>query len=459
MTTVQSLKCQVRRSTNPQSSGAVRSVLGPGSIVAFSLTSILALAYTMSTYSYEVWAVFWIAPLLMLICVPIASHAAQLEDDPMVARFLLAAAFLKIIVGSLTRFIVLHAAYNGGGDSERYHLTGKHLAMQMRHFDYGDVGKISGTRFVELLTGQIYAITGATRLGGFMVFSFLGFIGMYALYRAFCIAIPNGDRRRYRALLFLFPTMWFWPSSLGKEAWMIFTIGIAAYGFALIIDGHLRGLLCAGAALWGAAVVRPHVAAIFLVAAAAGVGARLLAGRGAAFTGRFQKSATAFFLVLMIGASLGIAVLVQDRFDLDRLDAESAESVLVEAERRSGQGGSEFDAPSVNTPSGYAMGVVTVLVRPFPFEATNVQSLASSLEGLLLVVLVGVSIARLSRVPAMTFRIPAVAFAVAFVFTFAYAFASIENFGILVRQRSQVLPFVLLLLSASKPATSNVAYD
>src|SRR5256885_9971249 len=43
----------------------------------------------------------------------------------------------------------------------------------------------SGTRFMEILTGQVYALTGPTRLGGFKGFSWFSFLGGYPFYRAF----------------------------------------------------------------------------------------------------------------------------------------------------------------------------------------------------------------------------------------------------------------------------------
>ena len=40
-------------------------------------------------------------------------------------------------------------------------------------------------------------VTGPTKLGGFLVFSWLGFWGLYLAFRAFRIAFPDDDYRRY----------------------------------------------------------------------------------------------------------------------------------------------------------------------------------------------------------------------------------------------------------------------
>ena len=70
---------------------------------------------------------------------------------------------------------------------------------------------------------------------------------MFYLYRAFTIAIPDGNRRSYARLLFFLPSMLYWPSSIGKEAWMLFTLGLAAFGTARLLTGRTwRGLALAG---------------------------------------------------------------------------------------------------------------------------------------------------------------------------------------------------------------------
>ena len=57
------------------------------------------------------------------------------------------------------------------------------------------------------------------------------------------------------------------------------------------------------------------------------------------------------------------------------------------------------------------------------------------------------ALARWKRVPRLVLREPLIAFAVVYLFTFVYAFASIENFGILARQRAQVLPALFVILA------------
>jgi hypothetical protein len=62
-------------------------------------------------------------------------------------------------------------------------------------------------------------------------------------------------------------------------------------------------------------------------------------------------------------------------------------------------------------------------------------------------VLMGTSLGRLVRLPSFIFRVPYVAYCLAFVVMFVFAFSSIGNFGIMTRQRTQVFPFLLVFLA------------
>ena len=54
-------------------------------------------------------------------------------------------------------------------------------------------------------------------------------------YRAFVTALPDADHHRYALLIFLWPTLVFWPSSIGKDCWLLFTLGIASLGAARVL--------------------------------------------------------------------------------------------------------------------------------------------------------------------------------------------------------------------------------
>jgi hypothetical protein len=412
-----------------------------------------ALAYGMNHNGYILWGGFWVAPVLLILSLPVANRSARHDGEGM-GRIVLVAAAIKVLITPLLRYWMAFGLYGGSSDAVRYHDAGVLLAPLFRHGVYQDLGQVSGTRFIEILTGQVYVLTGPTRLGGFMVFSWFGFLGCYLFYRAFRTAYPDGDARRYALLVFFFPTMFFWTSSIGKEAFMILTLGAAALGAAQLLTGRFRGLVWLAFGLWGASVVRPHMALI--VGAGLAVAAPIAVLWGGPDKERRQRGrlggAVLVLALLLAGSTLiGMA---EKFFGLQSLNTETAQEVLDETTLRSGEGGSTFTSASPNNPVGFVLDGVTVLFRPFPFEVHNVPAMLTSLEGLALLILCGLSVRRLARLPRELLRRPYVAVAIVYTFAFIYAFSSLGNFGILARQRSQLLPALFVVLCIPQSGAS-----
>jgi hypothetical protein len=133
---------------------------------------------------------------------------------------------------------------------------------------------------------------------------------------------------------------------------------------------------------------------------------------------------------------------------VDAFDRESVELTLDEVTHQTGQGGSVVERTRTDRlPSRFPQAFVNVIFRPFPWQATNLQSLLASMEGLFLLGLILTGGRRLLAVARSVFDTPYVIMAAAYTVLFVYAFSSFANFGILTRQRVQVLPFFLVLLS------------
>ena len=412
-------------------------------------------AWVMERRTYNLWAGFWVGAVLLLLSFAVAHRAALVDDDRRIGRLVMAAAAVKIIGGSLVRYQVVFGLYGGTADAGVYHRVGALLAPQLRHGDYSQLGPITGTRFIGVLTGQIYALTGVTRVGGFMVFSWLAFVGLYLFYRAFRTSCPDGDHFRYALLVFFVPSLVFWPSSIGKEAFMVLVLGAAALGAAQLFAGRLQGVVWLGLGLWGATVVRPHLTLITvgsllvaaLVAVARGGPRRHQLGRG-------RLGGAVLVVGLLVTASTFVGA-TEHFFHLQSLNAQSAQDVLETTNRQTGALGTTFHTISPNNPVGFVLATGSVLFRPLPFEAHNAPGLVSGIESLVLLGLACLSWRRLVRLPAEVVRRPYVAFAVAYAFAFAYAFSSVANYGILARERVQLLPvlFVLVCLPLPAPAT------
>jgi hypothetical protein len=420
-----------------------------GGLLGFSFT-VLGLLFLVSARLDGFLVVAFLVPILLAASWPAFVRQARRERDPRLVQLLMAALVLKLC-GALVRYWVAVAVYQGNADAFEYHKAGVEVAMRFRagNFDTG-LSSLSGTDFISFFTGIVYTITGPSIFAGFLLYSWLAFGGMFYLYRAFTIAIPDGNRRSYARLLFFMPSMLYWPSSIGKEAWMLFTLGLAAFGTARLLTGRpWRGLAVAGIAMWLAAIVRAHVAGMVVL----GLVVAYLLARPPRRLGALGLAVKLFALVALVVVAVGLLGRTQSYLLEKGIDPQDGvTSVLAETQRRTNQGGSNFEAPSTGVSlAKLPFAAVTILFRPFPFEVHNAQAAITALESSLLLCLVLARRRAIWQAVRHLRRYPYVAFILVYSVLFVVAFSSIANFGILARERVQLLPFFLVLLAVPAP--------
>ena len=366
---------------------------------------------------------------------------AERDHDPWTVSFVFAAFWAKIM-GTLLKSLVVAELYNNRSDALDYHKWGQYFAPQFRSFDFSHVASTDGTDFMRTMTGVVYSVTGASEMSGSIVLSFLSFIGLLLLWRAFRRAVPEGAHYRYGVLVLFLPSFLYWPSSLGKEGWAIFCLGVASYGVARVLTRSvLPGAAMFAAGLLGVSALRPHVALTMFcgVALAAAVGKSSRPGVKAS-----SLRLILFGSLLVVG--LALASSTASFFGVERLDLETVNATLNSAEGRTSEAGSSFTPVTMSNPANAPLAIVTVLFRPFPFEASSPVSAASAFEGVFLMVLTWQARKRLRGLARQMRRQPYVAYCMGITLTFIFAFSAFSNFGILARQRVQVLPFFLAFL-------------
>jgi len=415
-------------------------------LVAVGITALAGalLAWFMENRPYDTWAAWPVLAGLVAVNVPLLRRAARAEVDPRIATLLWWGFGLKL-GAAVPRYVVAFDLYDGSADANAYSRIGADLARQFRDMDFAvDLGKrVQGTGFIEILTGAVYSFTGATTLGGFFVFSCFSFWGLYLFHRAFVRAVPDGDHWRYARLVFLLPSVLFWPSSIGKEAWMCLGLGLVAYAGARLLTGARGGLLVLALGSLMLGMVRPHVASIAVFAVLVAFLVRRSPDSASIFA---PLGKVAIVLVLGVGMVFAIGQL-RDFLGVDDFDRAAVETTYAEVRRNTGQGGSEFveDTGTDLNPSMFPEAFVNVMFRPFPWQATNAQSLISAIEASFVFVLLVASRRRLVAAVTSMLRRPYLVVCGVYTALFVYGFSAFSNAGILVRQRVQVLPFVLVL--------------
>lgn len=426
----------------------------PSAISATSVTVtglVLVLAFVGGTFvlmtntTWETWSAAFIAPVLLGLSLPFLSRLATKEGDRRIFVFLVIALVVKL-AGAFLAYYVAFDLYGGVADATLYYDEGVAISERFRTGNY-DTGleTIGGTNFPMLLNGIIFTIIPATKLGAFLIHSWLAFWGLVFFYRAFQLAVPEGRSRTYAALLFFLPSSVVWSALMGKEPWMVLTLGIGALGVARVLTQRTwRGLVVTGIGLWGAAIVRPHVAAIAGVAAA---GAYLLA--------RPRPELRQMAIVVKAAGLVGVALLAvllvsgANRFLEDRgISTDDGVTAALEKTSQGGASGGSFFVPHIiRSPEGVPGAVLTVMFRPLVTEVNSVQGMVAAAEGLFLFGLCVLRGRWIWQGLLSLRKRPYVAFALSYTAMFIFAFSSFANFGLLARQRVQLIPIFLVLLS------------
>jgi len=357
-----------------------------------------------------------------------------------------------LLLASLAfRLLASYPRFLSATDAHVYDSDGAVFADDFRKlvFTNIDVGNapVPGTGVLRIIAGLVHVLTDSNFFGSTLVFGFLAFWGCWFFYRAFVTAIPDGDHRRYARFIFLWPSLLYWPTSIGKESWMVFTAGMVALGAARLLNRSRGGYVLIGSGMLLCALVRPHVALLLVVALAVAffVGRR----HDDRPQGQFSLAGLSkvIGIVMLIVAGSLLAPATASFLHVDDLSTNSITNAIENTQARTDQGNSAFSAVNPNSPLGYPAAVITVLFRPLPGEVSGISGLLSGLEGLALLAFVATSWRRIWTALRRLRSQPYLTFAVSFVAMFTYAFAALSNFGILSRERVQVLPFLFVLLA------------
>jgi hypothetical protein len=378
-----------------------------------------------------------VAPVLAWIAYTMAKRFAVADGQPAIVPILMGGLCVKF-VGVLVRYWIGLQVY-GRSDATEYIDAGRRIAPGLRHGHLIEMGRLRGTNFVRLITGIVFAITPASPLVGFLVFGFFAYIGMIFFWRAYRQSISSKRDLRYLQVLMLLPSLAFWPSSIGKDSWMVMGVGIAAYGASNIFANRtVVGWLTFITGISAVLAVRPHVG----IAVFGGlVIAELFRSRGSQGAGRAALSIVLLFFIGGIVMSAAASFLGISDWSKASVDQE-----LASTTDRTSEGRSEFSPTPVNSPVQFPIGAFTVLLRPMPYESHSPQELATAIEDLAILGFCIYSFPRLSANFKRSRRRPYLLFGFGVLTIFIVEYSSFSNFALLARQRTQVAALFLVFL-------------
>ena len=374
---------------------------------------------------------------LILAVMLLVGLVVSLTRWPRTAKLILYAALVLRVIGSLMREAI-------ATDAAVYFKWGVRYAEYFRRFDLSPIFDPTlwrgyewvGSNFIGYPTGFIVALIGPTRVGTFFVFALIALIGVGAYAFAFRRSFPHANYLGYWAWVFLFPSLWFWPSSIGKECIITLGFGLATLGFAGRGGRTNWPMMILG--LLVVFVIRPQLVAVFTLAV---VLAHWLNFRDWS-PGRLLQG-SALLIVGLAGIWFAMANTRAGGADL-----ESLEEYVDENVSRSSQGGSEIESVSLS-PANVPVVIMNVLFRPFIWEAHNVTSLFAALELTLMWAIIWFRRRKLLHVFQIWRRHRMLRFAIPFVFLYVVALGfNLTNLGLIARQRTLVFPLLFMIVEA-----------
>lgn len=396
------------------------------------------------------------AIVLALVCLAVLAVFGPRLATP-VDRWLpglLLIAYPAKLVTAYGALKVVEILYRGKADAIGYHNRALEAADTWRSLSVPETVKVTGTDFADLAISLLYAPYEPTLLGGYFLFATLGFIGQLFLYLAMRRAFPTGRLRLYALGVFFYPTVIYWTAPIGKEALMFLFIGPAIYGVVRMFqDFRIRWLFLIGFALLPATMLRAHVVALITAALLATVVLTRLPQIRELGARRVGAA------LLLLGSFAVVTVLTASQFNIELgatvsggFIAKEVDPFLEDLEGDTSKGGSAVEGGFIRSPAEVPGAVIRVLFRPLPHEADNIASLVTGVEGLILLLVTLWRTPTMIRGLAYVRREPYSLFCLIYTLGFIWAFSGLLNLGLLARQRSQLIPFLFVLLLELRPA-------
>lgn len=325
-------------------------------------------------------------------------------------------------------------------DAALYNDTGRDYAWSAIHgTPTPDAGLKMGTDAYAKFTSFVYMLFGSHPAVMMLLNTTLAGIGSFIFYSLIWSLYPRAHIA-IKAFALLDPSMIFWTSTHGKDPIMFFLLAVCCWSFFRLVHGSKKAVAVYFIGLAAMCLIRPHIAIVIALS-----GMIVLAVR-------FRKANPAMKTALLISALgvVGIGSLIFSVYLDDMPDTPLIDKVSISLAALS-DGGSSMDVDITSWPDLFTHageGLIAVLFRPFPWEASSASIAAAAVYRIPLItaeILAILYFVQKRRAP----RRPFVKFCGFYCLFLVLFFAvTTANIGTLERERVQLMPFLLLLVAA-----------
>jgi len=272
--------------------------------------------------------------------------------------------------------------------------------------------------------------------------SLIGFIGLILLYKTYEKVIKNSNleiNNKFIYFFFLFPTVLFWSSILGKDPLNLFFIGLFTYGFIHLIDEFkLKYLLMIVVSIWLVSYIRSWWSIIMVTSI---------------FLYYLKVNSTRSFMLFLIIMPIFTLLAIQFLQTQGITSVDQMFLKMTDTSSKLAYGGSSVGIHVLTGFGDYLLwffpNLFTTLFRPMPWDIRNAFTLIAAIENVVLFYLAYKYIFKNWR---LIYANKYLKFYILLIFSWSllYVIISPTNLGMAVRFKLQVLPLMLILIGVSK---------
>lgn len=384
-----------------------------------------------------------IISLLILLLVVILIRPSSVLKNPALNLIYWQGAGMRI-VGTLVYIYYAFNISDGAVDAFVYDNYASRFAEYFLAGDFSPFtneklyrgGELFYTNFVSYPAAFFIIITNNSIFGIYLLFSIVCFVGLVLLYKAFESEFEFLDRQSLLLLFFLFPTLWFWTSTIGKDAFMFLGIGLVCYGIRQNKINYL--FLFSGIFILYA--FRPPIAYMALI------------GIASIFIFNIKESLFFRFVKIIIGCVFLYFLFnfLAKEWGIEEFSTETISQLQSTTLHYNNYGGGALEQKSGGLAS-IPRGVIDVLARPFIWESRNLLSLASSFEITFVLVLLFVKRKSVLFFIKKSLDNKLSTFVLAFLIIYILSVGIFENnIGLIARHRALIFPFLFLMAYANR---------
>ena len=166
--------------------------LGERALIAIAVVYLGVLSWSMANLSYDIWGVLVVAPPLGVAAIWIVRKLFGRTAPELV--LVLCLGLVVKLAGTAARYWVAFDAYSGATDAQSYHLYAVGASRSVWNGSSSFWSVLpggTGTEFTERFTALVYTVSGTSKLGAYVVFAWLSYVGTLFFVKAASVAVPN----------------------------------------------------------------------------------------------------------------------------------------------------------------------------------------------------------------------------------------------------------------------------